>query len=163
MNVLVNVVGEWRSRKSGLDDIYKTYNDLRKKHGSDDLSVQTDLRAWFSSLSDGMPAKNHKQYKFVDSKGIFFPDNASAPDRPETRSHRPLIHPTTGLPTAVPAKGWRWSDETLDRHLADGRIHFGEDHTTVPQFKGYLTEREFEAPYSVFYKDGGGATGFRKK
>jgi adenine-specific DNA-methyltransferase len=120
--------------------------------------VQKGLREWFSNLSEGAPAKNHKHYKFVDDRGIYFPDNASAPDKPETRSHRPLIHPLTGKPTSVPTKGWRWNDETLDRLNAEGKIHFGVDESTVPQYKGYLADREFEAPYSVFYKDGRGAT-----
>jgi|688.fasta_scaffold36336_3 adenine-specific DNA-methyltransferase len=157
-NTLQTSVSEWRARKSGLDEIYKTFADLRKTHGDDNAAVQKGLREWFSNLSEGAPAKNHKHYKFVDDRGIYFPDNASAPDKPETRSHRPLIHPLTGKPTSVPTKGWRWNDETLDRLNAEGKIHFGVDESTVPQYKGYLADREFEAPYSVFYKDGRGAT-----
>lgn len=157
-NTLQSSVGEWRARKSGLDEIYKTYAELRKTHGENNSAVQKGLRDWFSNLSEGSPAKNHKHYKCVDDRGIYFPDNASAPDKPETRSHRPLIHPLTGKPTSVPGKGWRWNDETLDRLNAEGKIHFGVDESTVPQYKGYLADREFEAPYSVFYKDGRGAT-----
>lgn len=158
INALLSSVGEWRARKSGLDDIYKTFKDLKSKHKDDFGAIQAGLRDWFSSLPEGAPAKNHKHYKFVDQVGIYFPDNAAAPDKPETRSHRPLIHPVTGKPTAVPAKGWRWNDETLDRLVDEGKIHFGADESTVPQYKGYLKDREFEAPYSVFYKDGRGAT-----
>ncbi len=155
---LLESVGEWRTRKSGLDEIYAQYDKLRKVHGPDDATIQKDLRAWYKSLSDDNPSKRHKQYNSVDSAGVFFASDASAPDKPETRSHRPLIHPVTGKPTAVPAKGWRWSDETLDRLVADGRIVFGTDESKVPQYKGYLVEREYEAPYSVFYQDGRGAT-----
>jgi adenine-specific DNA-methyltransferase len=42
--------------------------------------------------------------------------------------------------------------------IADDRVHFGPDETNVPCAKAYLTDREYEVPYSVFYQDGRGAT-----
>jgi adenine-specific DNA-methyltransferase len=38
------------------------------------------------------------------------------------------------------------------------RIHFGKDHTTIPNRKSYLFEIDEEPMLSVFYKDGRGAT-----
>lgn len=151
-------VGEWRARKGGLDVIYKKHEDLKKRHAGDLEQIEKELRSWYKSLPEGEPAKRHKHYNSVDDGGVFFASDTSAPDKPETRSHRALIHPITGKPTAVPSKGWRWSDETLDELVSKGRIIFGEDHTKVPKYKGYLSEREFEAPYSVFYVDGRGAS-----
>ena len=156
--ILKESVGEWKSRKEGLDDIYAAFSAIQKKYPMDYPSQELAIRKWFSNLDDSHPAKRHKHYRSVDSRGLYFGDNAGAPDKPETRSHRPLIHPVTGNPTAVPAKGWRWNDETLDRLVSEGQIHFGKDEANVPQFKGYLVNRETEAPYSVFYTDGRGAT-----
>ena len=34
-------------------------------------------------------------YKFIDERGIYFAADASAPDNPQNRSHKPLIHPLT--------------------------------------------------------------------
>ena len=42
--------------------------------------------------------------------------------------------------------------------LAEGRIEFGPDESTVPCLKRYLKETEFEVFSSVFYKDGRGAS-----
>lgn len=151
-------VGDWRSRKTGLDEIYRAYTGLLNKHGKNYEILQQELRKWFSSLSEDNPAKRHKHYNSVDERGIFFPSDVSAPDKPETRCHKALLHPTTQKPTKVPAKGWRWNEETLDRLYAEGRLLFGVDEKTVPKYKGYLTERETETPYSVFYTDGRGGT-----
>ena len=47
--------------------------------------------------------------------------------------------------------------------MAENRILFGEDETTVPNKKTYLAETEFEVPSSVFYRDARGAKKRLKK
>lgn len=37
--------------------------------------------------------------------------------------------------------------------INDNRIHFGDDETTIPCYKRYLFESEYQVPYSVFYQD----------
>jgi adenine-specific DNA-methyltransferase len=151
-------VGEWRSRKLGLDEIYAASKSIWKQSGEDEAAASEALKNWFKGLPDGHPSKNHKHYSRLDASGPYFPDNVAAPDRPETRSHRALVHPITGKPCAVPKNGWRWKDDTLDELVSTGRIVFGPDHTSVPKYRGYLHERETEAPYSVFYQDGRGSS-----
>lgn len=155
---LKTVQVEWKTRKEGLDRIYAAFDKIRKSHPGDFQAQEKEIRAWYSKLDDSDAAKRQRHYKSVDARGLYFGDNAGAPDKPETRSHRALVHPSTGKPCKVPAKGWRWNEETLDRLLAENLIHFGTDETTVPQFKGYLETREMESPYSVFYSDSRGAS-----
>lgn len=78
----------------------------------------------------------------------------AAPDKPETRSHRPLIHPKTGKPCPVPAKGWRFTDVKMDELLALDKIEFGEDENTQPRQKYFLRENMEEAVSSLFYFGG---------
>jgi adenine-specific DNA-methyltransferase len=52
--------------------------------------------------------------------------------------------------TSDPIKMQQWID--------DDRVHFGEDEAAVPCIKSYLKDREYQAPYSVFYQDGRAAT-----
>jgi len=158
IGILNESVGEWRSRKQGLDEIYAASKAIWKQCGEDEIAASEALKNWYKGLPEGHPSKNHKHYSRLDASGPYFPSDVSAPDRPETRSHRALLHPVTGKPCAVPKSGWRWKDETLDELVSSGRIVFGEDHTTVPKYRGYLSERETEAPYSVFYQDGRGAS-----
>ena len=148
----------WRTKKEGLDEIYKKIEELKAKYVYDYAKMTQELRKWFKSLPSNNPILAHKHYNCIDEKGIYFPADASAPDKPETRSHRPLIHPITLKETAVPSKGWRYKDETLDKLLTENRIHFGEDETKVPCIKRYLKETEYEIAQSVFYKDGRGAS-----
>ena len=60
----------------------------------------------------------------------------------------------------MPSTGWRWEEDTTKAALAEDppRIHFGKDHTTIPNRKSYLFEIDEEPMLSVFYKDGRAAT-----
>lgn len=78
----------------------------------------------------------------------------AAPDKPETRSHRPLIHPVTGKPCGVPAKGWRFTDATMDEMVKSGKIEFGKDESTVPNQKYYLDDNMWESVASLLYYGG---------
>jgi len=148
----------WAQRKGGLDRIYQKYNQLKKTYGADIKTIEKEIRKWFAQLPENDPAYGSKHYSHVDERGLFFPDNSCAPDRPETRCHKPLIHPITGKKTAVPSLGWRWKEATLDRMVDTGQIYFGENEKCVPKVKKYLIDMEYELPTSVFYRDGRGAS-----
>lgn len=148
----------WKQRKEGLDKIYNQYDLLKRTYGNDYQKIQTEIRKFFATLPENDPAYNSKHYNYVDEKGLFFADNSCAPDKPESRCHKPLIHPITKKETAVPSLGWRWKEETLDKMVEEGRIYFGDNETQVPKVKKYLKEMEYELPSTVFYKDGRGAS-----
>lgn len=94
-------------------------------------------------------------YSFIDDNGkIYRPVSMAAPDKPETRSHRPLIHPVTGKPCPVPQKGWRFTDHKMDELLKNNKIEFGTDETTQPQQKYYLEDNMQEAVSSLIYFGG---------
>jgi len=48
--------------------------------------------------------------------------------------------------------------DKMKQWIAEDRVHFGEDERAVPCIKSYLKDREYQAPYSVFYQDGRAAT-----
>ena len=78
----------------------------------------------------------------------------AAPDKPETRSHRPLVHPLTGKDCPVPEKGWRFTDKKMDELVSLGKIEYGNDETTQPRQKYYLDENMDEAISSLIYYGG---------
>ena len=147
---------EWRQKKEGLEDIYACYNRLRRIHGDDYKSVTAGLKKWFRDLADSHPAKAHRHYSHADGRGVYFPDNIAWPGRGGPRYE--VLHPGTGKPVKVPVAGWRLTEEEMTRRIAEDLIHFGEDERSVPKRKSYLREHEEQVPYSVFYKDGRGAT-----
>ncbi|WP_276978485.1 site-specific DNA-methyltransferase [Flavobacterium filum] len=148
----------WRDKKEGLEIIYAKELELRSKFQKDFSSMNAAMKEYYKLLGEGNAVYNHKHYNQFDENGIYFPDNTAAPDKPETRSHKPLIHPITGKNCKVPSMGWRYNDETLARLVSENRIHFGQDENTVPCIKRYLKETEFEVTPTVFYKDGRGAS-----
>lgn len=60
---------------------------------------------------------------------------------------------------SVPSRGWLFgTPERMQEMIELGRVQFGADETKVPTLKRYLKETEYEAPYSVIYKDGRAAS-----
>lgn len=148
----------WRQKKQGLDKIYNKFEKLKKEFKNDSSVIEREMKKWYNSLSENDPAYNSKHYSLVDENGLFFADNSCAPDKPETRCHKKLIHPITLKETLVPKLGWRWKESTLDKMVENNQIYFGENENVVPKVKKYLKDMEYELPYSVFYKDGRGAS-----
>lgn len=110
--------------------------------------VNIEFQSWISKqdFSGG-----EKAYHFIDEIGnVYQSVSMAAPDKPETRSHRPLIHPITNKPCPVPAKGWRNPDKTMDKLLKEGLIIFGKDENTQPRKKYLLIENLSEATPSIY-------------
>ncbi len=148
----------WKQKKDGLDVIYAFEQELRKKYGSDYAKMSQELKAFYKRMGESSPVYAHKHYSGIDDIGVYFPADASAPDSPESRCHKPLIHPITRKPCPVPRLGWRYREATLDALYADNKFHFGPDESTIPCIKRYLKDTEYETAQSVFYKDGRGAS-----
>ncbi len=110
--------------------------------------VNSEFQSWLSKqdFSGG-----EKGYKFIDAKGdVYQSVSMAAPDKPETRSHRPLIHPITKKPCPVPSKGWRNPDVTMDKLLEEDLVLFGKDENTQPRKKYLLKENLFEVTPSIY-------------
>ena len=60
----------WRERKSGLELVYQKANDLLSRHGEDLEAAKDELRAWYESLPEGNPSKQHSHYSFIDKGGV---------------------------------------------------------------------------------------------
>ena len=145
----------WRERKDGLDDIYKTYAQIKKAHPNDYVEQTKALKAWYKNLADGHPAKAHKHYSRVDHHGIYFPSDISWPGGGGPKYD--LVNPETGIKASIPSRGWITSEQTMQQWVSEGLVDFGEP-GSVPTKKAYLKDKESSLPYSVFYKDGRAAT-----
>jgi hypothetical protein len=147
----------WRTRKEGIDDIYKAYNKFKRAHKDNYKAIEKDLKEWYASLPNSNPAKRQSHYSCVDERGIYFPDNISWPGGGGPKYA--VLHPKTKKPCKVPSRGWMFgSPERMKEVIDDNRVHFGIDESYVPCIKSYLKDREFEVPYSVLYQDGRAAT-----
>ncbi len=147
----------WRILKKGLDKIYSEVNRLEYLYGSDIQKIENGLSIFYKSLSENDPAKAHSHYRKYDPfLGIYYQGDISQGTGKGGKF--PIIHPLTKKPCKCPSGGWRFSEAKLPELLANNRIAFGLDETTVPCLKRFLRETEYEVFASVFYKDGRGAS-----
>ncbi len=147
----------WREKKQGLNDIYKTYNQLKREYKDSVKTIEIKLKEWFKSLPGTHPAKNHKHYSCVDERGIYFPDNISWPGGGGPKYD--VVHPITKRKVKIPSRGWMFSSqEKMNQIISENRVHFGDTENSVPCIKSYLSDREYSVPYSLFYKDGRAST-----
>lgn len=148
---------EWKERKQGIEDIYDAVKKMRKEYNGDFEEMSKALKSWYKSLPNNHPAKNHSHYNCIDSNGVYFPSDISWPGGGGPKYI--VLHPKTQRPVKIPNRGWVYpTKERMDEIIAMGLVHFGEDENSVPCKKTYLSDNEYSAPYSVFYKDGRAAT-----
>lgn len=148
--------GEWAEKKGGLDRIYAAFDSFCKEFGDDWNAIHGAAKAWYKSFAPSDPVYGSKHYTRMDERGIYFADNISGPN--DGQYVYDVLHPVTGLPCKAPARGWVFPKESMDRKIAEHRVHFGPDHTTVPNIKTYLTDTEYQSLTSIRYVDGRAAS-----
>lgn len=156
VNVLNSEVKEWRVAKEGLEAIFKAAASIQRANGENYKEATKQMKAWYKGLVDSDPSKRHDHYQNIDQNGLYFAADISAPGNSGGRFD--LLHPVTGKPCKVPKRGWGFTEQKLQEMVASDLVHFGEDETKVPCVKSYLQDSKEEVPYSVFYRDGRGAT-----
>lgn len=145
---------EFTKKKEHAYSMIKKANSLIKKYNGVTHKVRDEYRGFLKNNKNEFTG-GELAYSLIDDKGnVYRTVSMAAPDKPETRSHRPLIHPITKKPCAVPAKGWRFTDETMDQMLKDEKIEFGVDETTIPNQKYFLKDNMYEAVSSLLYYGG---------
>lgn len=143
--------GAWNEKKEGLDEIFKAFDGFKKKHGNDWDSIHKEALRWYKEFPASNPITNSKHYSWMDERGVYFPDNIS---KPANGYYYDILHPITNQPCKKPAGGWRFIEETMTQKIKENRIHFGKDHTVVPNNKTYLKDTKYQSLTSIKFKDG---------
>src|ERR1019366_6638498 len=69
-----------------------------------------------------------------------------------------IPHPKTGKPCKKPSRGWGCNPDEMQNRIAEGRVLFGDDESTIPLKKSYLVEVDSIVKTPVIYKDGRAAS-----
>ncbi|WP_175953657.1 site-specific DNA-methyltransferase [Schaalia sp. Marseille-Q2122] len=146
----------WKIKKAGLQEIYSAAKKCLREAEGDFSAASRLLTQWYKNLPDSHPAKRQSHYHHIDRRGVYFADNISWPGGGGPRYE--VLHPVTGMPVKIPSGGWRFQEDRMAELIQQGRIHFGPTESSVPTVKRYLSETEYETPYSVFYQDGRAST-----
>jgi site-specific DNA-methyltransferase (adenine-specific)/adenine-specific DNA-methyltransferase len=128
----------WKSRRN---------LDSRSKHN---VSIDHEYVVVFKKPNARFrgATKDFSKYSNPDNdpRGPWMSDNlvglATKDRRPNL--HYTLLDPSTGRKYACPAKGWRYSQETMARKIAEGRIIWPAKPTGRPRHKKFLNELESE-------------------
>jgi adenine-specific DNA-methyltransferase len=148
--------GNWAEKKDGLDQIYFAFEGFRKEYGADWEAIHKAAQAWYKQFPPSDPVYASRHYNRMDERGVFFADNISGPN--DGQYVYEVLHPVTELPSKAPSRGWVFPRESMGEKIADNRVHFGPDHTTVPNLKTYLKETEWQSLTSIRYVDGRAAS-----
>lgn len=154
VNVLKRKKVRWRTTRPGAEALLDAATAAWAEHDGDRDAAQSAYRAWMleNEMEDAF-----RYYRFLDATGrVYRTSDMGATVGRASRPRRPLIHPVTGEPCPVPAKGWAIGDETMDVLLADDRIQFGDDHTIIPKKITYLDETEGVLSDVISQMRGGG-------
>lgn len=147
----------WKEPKSGYGLVVAAARDAWARSGNDAARATALLREWWKSKPD--TEKGLQSYAEIDETGRAFLRGPLASPNPRVNLQYELLHPDTGRPVPMHANGWRYSRETMDQMLAEGRIVFGTNETTTPRRKMYLDEQEDQAIRSLLIQERASATG----
>lgn len=134
---------KWRKHRQGVDRLFKHVEKLRKQHGTDYVTISSQVKTWLKSAP--VP-KRVKVFYNVDSKGLYTYADLSAPGNGQRYN---VLHPTTGLPCTVPSRGWGLSEQKMAVLLQNDMIIFGKDETAQPLKKLYLTDKKDQVQSSM--------------
>jgi len=148
--------GEWLESKTGLTEIYQAFDGFRNKYGTNWSAIHDAALEWFNQFPPSNPIVDSKHYSWMDERGVYFPADISGPN--DGQYVYDVIHPKTKEVCKPPASGWRYPQTTMLERIRDKRIHFGADHTTVPNNKVYLKDTEYQNLTSMKFVDGRAAS-----
>ncbi|MDI5962927.1 site-specific DNA-methyltransferase [Streptantibioticus silvisoli] len=139
----------WRMRKGSIDEVLGVAESFWRDSECDSTKATEMLKTWFSRQR-GRFSASLTNYNRIDDEGrVYMGDNLRSPNPRENLMYD-LPHPKTGIPVRRHPNGWVYSKETMAEKLAEGRILFGEDHTSLAYYKRYLEEQSNEVALSVF-------------
>lgn len=146
----------WREPKSGYDLVVAAARDAWVKSGHDAEQATLLLREWWRTKPE--TEKGLQSYTEIDDSGRAFLRGPLASPNPRANLQYELIHPVTGQPVPMHPNGWRYSQETMQQMLADGRIILGVDEKTSPRRKMFLDEQDDQAIRSLVVQERASAT-----
>lgn len=148
--------GDWVERKEGLDKIYAAFEGFKSQFGEDWQAINGAAKQWYKQFPPPDPVHASKHYTWMDARGVYFAADISGPN--DGQYVYDVLHPMTGEPCKRPATGWRYPESTMTERISEGLVHFGPDHTTVPNNKTYLANTETQSLTSIRYVDGRAAS-----
>jgi adenine-specific DNA-methyltransferase len=160
----------WRSwnessvylRPTNIRIILSKAEEIINKHGEVNRLARREFNEWINNY-EGLTG-GERAYRFIDDDKRVFQSVAMGAREPRInpKFHIPLIHPITKKECPVPGNGWSRSPDTLRELINKNDIIFGEDETTQPRMKVFLTSDFGRQLSSVLSNSGRGKNDVEK-
>lgn len=145
-----------RPKKNASAILKKASQLYAKKSSSYSMdAINRDFASWIREQPDF--SGGERAYNKIDDAGeVYRPVSMAWPNKKKAPDDYfiPLIHPVTKRPCPVPDRGWRNPSATMRKLLAEGRILFGSDESTIPNSKYLLKDNMYENIPSLLYYGG---------
>jgi len=148
--------GPWREKKTGLDNVLAKYDELKLKYKDNHIEIESKMKEFYTSMDEKNPDKKLKHFFRSDSTGLYFGADISSAST--SIPDYDIIHPITKKAVKKPSRGWGCTEPVMIQRMNDNRVLFGEDESTIPLKKSYLTEVDSIVKTPVIYKDGRAAS-----
>src|SRR5262249_51315305 len=129
-----------REPKPGFDEAKLLFKRLSDKYrGNWDL-VQKEWREFYGGIRDSDERKKLGRFSKVGPQGPYRDDgDISWPGGGGPKYE--VLHPVTNRPCKIPKGGWVYPNkQRFDEAVAQGRVVFGPDETTLPRQARYLLD-----------------------
>lgn len=148
---LIGLDVRFKGPKRGYDDVIAASRRAWEESGHDTAAATALFRGWWKTKPDVEPGL--RSYTDIDDTGRAFTKSDLASPNPRANLMYDLPHPATGIPVPMHPNGWRLSKDSMAASIAEGRIHFGPDHTTGPRYKRFLDEMGQQAIRPVITRE----------
>lgn len=141
----------WKGLMNELVELMNQQFARLKAEAPNEAALAKEWKSWVKLHKKELPNSLGRKTE-VDARGPYQPDGDLANPGRAGYSY-PVIHPATKRPVKLPLRGWRFPPESMDGLIAEDRIVFGKDHTTVPGLKRYLAEEQPDRLRSLIEMD----------
>jgi adenine-specific DNA-methyltransferase len=143
---VIKTLERFRRKKDGYYEALEIV-EKAKERGDTYQQAQKELRAFYK---DNPYLKGISMYNNVDKNwNIFRISDSSAPKATGVGKTYDVYHPITKKVCKHPSRGWAYNEETMQEHIKNGLIYFGENESIVPQFKRLLKTVKTEVRKSI--------------
>lgn len=132
--------------KPGYNDVINLLNSYKNNNGTIDEAKKA-LSKFYASHSE---LKGISLYNNIDEHWNIY---RILPITAPNNQFYDVLHPTTGKPVKTPPRGWSWSQDTMAKNIACGKVLFGKDETYGIAQKLLLSEARFEHKRSTYMCD----------
>jgi adenine-specific DNA-methyltransferase len=137
--------GAWLEPKAGVEEVLASAARIWNK-SIDSIEAHRQVRSWWALNSERFDPGMSRYDRYDATGRLFQPDNLGG----NNGLHYEVLHPVTGMPVKQPATGWRTTQTNMSEWIAEGRVAFGLDHTSIPRYRRYLDEHLSQLPSASF-------------